>query len=169
MATLTDTTLAVDIISRHSHASVTDYLARARWETSSRLITSLMNEQLLAYEVMPNWCSNGKGLLLRSVDANFNASNGPAAWISLCPGSLLSTSKFLAGTMLVHPEDVIPPILLVTRDQSGAQQLIHETRPDVVLEYLRPLLNLSMAEDIDDQLFEQISTELRNSAENQCE
>lgn len=142
---------------------------RAQFETTSRLIASLLNEQLV--EATPCVCpgltksqydnKSIHGLQLRGF--NGRGRNDRSIWIALGNSDLCLDMNQLSQNCY-HPKDFALPILAISSTLE-LEKHYPMPKPDKIMEFCRPFLAV---QDIDDISWEKLVYELENSASNQC-
>jgi len=129
----------------------------AHWETTSRLFASLLNENLVfaSPAPCPDDSHDVQGL-------RFHGKHGlpenMTIWVALSRD--FNITNGLGGKQIYHPEDFAPHVLLSTEHTQAV-----EFEPGIILALCRPFLNVD--ESIDQGAWNQIVSELQNSAENQ--
>lgn len=129
----------------------------AQYETTSRVVASLLNEELIRATARHSPVASGprRGLLLQSYKAS-EAEN--QVWIALGEEDNFSRT---ADGITYHPADFRLPVLVRA---PAASEFRRETKPERVAEALRPLLNV---DQLQEAAWQSILAQLKNSSENQ--
>lgn len=136
-----------------------------QWQTSTRLLASLINDHMLS--VTPSNCPESgisqSGVLLRGKQIGSNdVDTLPSIWIGLSEAGLRLNQPMqqVDGTF---PEDFVPPLFTI-QSQGSEKILQRELHPAILLSHVREHLTEST---VNDKLFDTILAELSNSALNQ--
>lgn len=142
------------------------YEELGQWETSSRVLSSLINDHMLftAPSKCPDPTVNQNGVMLYSSAGGANPDKTKWLWVAITPaGSRLLKSA--PDTEAVWPGDLAAPFFTVT-EKGSEQSYSREYHPAKLVGHFRGVLT---KDPVPDSLFDQVLAELSSSAANQRE
>lgn len=130
------------------------------WNTSTRVLASLLSDGLVAATPAPASINGEAYLLIHGKQATPST---PAVWIGLSRAGQQRLADGGAALPAVFPGDFAPPVATTTYGDKGENGVTTYT-PAALLSHLRPIIDNPTP--IDDGCFKTICSELGNSAAN---